>query len=268
MRILLGVVHQPRITGEIMNNIKIMDAKETLDYFALKVKNNERIVFARYGDGEFFLMNKKSKAATENFATGDLLNSSISRKGQFICTPVPYDIKDYEELKIIKKKTRWLQAQVYFIEKGQHEIYGSTGFIVDDFRNGTFCVLPYFFNGRVLVVTRYAKEVLLQFKNKVQVYEVPGFRASSVYKPLKEYLLKKSNSFDNIVFACGPIGKVLIADMADKCSSNLADFGSMINAILYNIDKSIIENWSMSWAVYVDMKEKCNLFQKSLNLEI
>ena len=246
-----------------------MDAKETLDYFALKVKNNERIVYARYGDGEYFLMKRISKAATENFATGDLLSNSISKKGQFICTPVPYAIKDYRELKSIEKKSRWLNAQLYFIEKGQHKIYGSNNFVVDDFRNGTFYVLPHFFKGRVLVITRYAKEVLSLFRdNKVQTYEVPSSRASSVYKSLKEYLLEKANSFDNIIFACGPIGKVLIADMIDQCKSNLADFGSMINAILYNVDSSIIRKWTMSWSVHVDMKEKCGLFLKSLNLEL
>ena len=62
-----------------------------------------------------------------------------------------------------------------------------------------------------------------------------------------------------MLFSCGPIGKVLMADFTDLCGCNLVDVGSVLNAILDLTDK-----WPMSWAENINLREKRDCFYTKL----
>jgi hypothetical protein len=47
----------------------------------------------------------------------------------------------------------------------------------------------------------------------------------------------------------------LVADLIDKCKTNLIDFGSVLNAIL-----DLTSMWTMSWTKDIDLQQKRNNF--------
>ena len=67
------------------------------------------------------------------------------------------------------------------------------------------------------------------------------------------------NSYDTILFSCGPLSKVLISDLIDKCNCNLIDLGSVLNAIL-----NLEDEWSMSWTKEINIIEKIKSFKDKL----
>ncbi len=223
----------------------IMNAYETLDYFNNEIKNDRRIVFSRYGDGEYFLMTKKRGAGEEEVEIGDLLNNNIVKKKQLICTA--FVTNDYEKLLTIRNK--WANTQRYIIETSKNDIYGTGAFLRRDYL-GTFKVLPYFFKSKILIITCFSEQVKKLFESEgiqISTYKVPQTKASDEYINIKKFLLKNCDLYNNIIFSCGPIGKVLIGDLIEKCNSNLIDFGSMINVILAKHNRIFLNKWSMSW---------------------
>jgi len=238
--------------------MKIIDGNETLHYLMSQVKNGKRIVYSRYGDGEYLLMTKKRLAATEVFEVGDLLNKSVCKKGQFVCTVMFR--KTYEEL--LEISSRWANTQKYIMKIGNHELYGTGSFLRKDFLNKCE-LLPYFFKKDVLIVTGHAKKCEEIFKREhvdISVFEMPISRASSEYKEAKKHLVKKCQTYNNIIFCCGPIGKVLISDLIDECESNLIDLGSIINVILSGSSASLKNMWTISWAKNINSAERCRKF--------
>lgn len=231
----------------------IMNAHQTLNYFASEIKDNKRIVFTRYGDGEYFLMTKKRGAGGEEINVSDLLKNNITKEPQLICTA--YVSGDYE--KLLNMTGRWANTQKYIIEISKRNIYGTGAFLRRDYL-GKFDILPYFFKSIPLIITCYSEEVKKLFeKEKIQIstYKVPKNKASNEYNSIRKFLFKNCNLYNNIIFSCGPIGKVLIGDLIDKCNSNLIDFGSMINVILAKENIVYLSKWSMSWTRNINVNE-------------
>lgn len=248
--------------------MRIMNGYETLDYFFKKIENNERIAFARYGDGEYYLMDKKKICANETFEAGKLLRKSFNKKGFLVCT-AHFD-KDFEKLKN-NPTAKWANTQRYVMTNGKRELYGTGSFMRKDFIS-SFKLLPHFFTKKVLVVAGYSKEAKEVFRENgimIDVYNMPLAQASSKYDETKNLLIKKCKRYDNIVFSCGPIGKVLISDLVNNCNSNLIDFGSMLNVILSTKYIYLKNKWTMSWIKNINIDNRNKLFFEAINkLEI
>jgi len=235
----------------------IMNGHETLDYLLKKFHNKERIVFSRYGDGEYFLMTSKKLSGGETFETGNLLKESLMKKEQLICTV--YFRSTYEEL--TKISCRWANTQRYIIENSKRNIYGTGAFLRRDYLSEC-SLLPNFFVD-CLVVTGHYKETVSTFKNEkinCDVFEMPKNKASDKYLKARNYLLKNGKNYKNVIFSCGPIGKVLISDLVSEVSCNLIDFGSMINVILAKHHHSLIKKWTVSWTRNINLDKKSDLF--------
>jgi hypothetical protein len=245
----------------------IMNGRETLDYFLNRLKNNKRIAFARYGDGEYYLMDKKKICANETFETGKLLRKSFNKKGFLVCT-AHFD-KDFNKL-INNPTAKWANTQRYVMSNGKRELYGTGSFMRKDFMNN-LQIIPYFFTKKILIVAGYAKEAKEVFRDNniiIDVYKMPLAQASTKYIEARDLLIKKCKNYDNIIFSCGPIGKVLISDIVDKCNSNLIDFGSMLNVILSTKYEYLKKKWTMSWIESVNIENRTKLFFEAIhNLE-
>jgi len=238
-----------------------MNRHETLNYFLNLSNNGKRIIFSRYGDGEYFLMTGKKRCAKENLDIGVLLKKAIKGNNQLICTVLVKN--DYNELISMKTPGKWGNTQKYIIEESQqNEIYGVGAFLRADYL--TKCILlPQFFTKKVLIVTGHYKETIDVFKKEkinIDVFKMKVAQASIDYIDTKKKLIAKVKNYNNIIFSCGPIGKVLISDLANICDSNLIDFGSMLNVILSKHYKNLMSVWSISWAKDININKHSNLF--------
>lgn len=235
-----------------------MNGRETLKYLSQRFSDGKQIAFSRYGDGEFYLMTNKKESAKESFQIGDLLKSSLQKKDHLICTV--HFRNNYEDL--LKISCRWANTQRYIIDNSNRKIYGTGSFLRRDYL-GDCNLIPNFFSEQTLYVTGHYEEVAESFKKekvKINVYEMPRSLASSKYEEAKEYLLNNANKYKNIIFSCGPIGKVLISDLVSVCDSNLIDFGSMINVILTKHYPNLRTKWTVSWANNIDIIKRANMF--------
>ena len=195
-----------------------------------------RLVVSRYNDGEYLLMNKKIGHPSEKVGEiSSLLRKSIKKRGQFVCINV---LKDRN----IRLNDLWVKTQQYLAKEGERDLYGAVNWLVYDFK--TECkLLPHFFSGKVLMVTGH-KTISEKFSNlQLDFYYTSLKGSSEYYKKYKEDLIKlSSESYDNILFSCGPVGKVLLADLIDECGSNLIDMGALASAI-----SGRTGDWPMSW---------------------
>ena len=218
--------------------MKILDREETFNYLKNKVYNNERIVVPRYGDGEYLLMTESRDVAKEKASVvGPLLRRSIRVKNQLVCTAKTFD----------RGKGIWYNTCKYVMEQGGHDLYGAGAWIRWDFKRNSD-VLPTLFRGRVLIVAGYGDEALSVFKDiqpGIETYAMPKKQASSNYKKALNDITKICAEFDNILFASGPIGKVILSDLVDITEANLIDIGSLLPAILTREDKKMFKTWSM-----------------------
>ena len=234
--------------------MKIMDRIETLNYIKNMISNKKRLIVSRYSDGEYLMMNNQKNNTHDSFdILPFLLKKSIKVKNQLVCINnlKPHNIQD-----------RWCKVQQFLCETGKQKMYGGANWNTFDFQNNNE-VLAYLFKGKTLILTRYIKEAQKAFNaySKIKIYVTPTKNASHKYTKMKYDLYKLCESFDNIIFSCGPIGKILITDLIDKCNSNLIDMGAVINAILnpYS-NKQIINQWTMSWVNNVNIQQKSNEF--------
>ena len=218
--------------------MKILDREETFEYLKDKVYNNERIVVPRYGDGEYLLMTSGRNVAKETSKiVGPLLKKSVKVKGQFVCT--------------VKRLTGggvWANTCKYIMKEGGHALYGAGAWVRWDFKRNNE-VLPFLFSGRVLIVAGFGKEAEELFKDiqpNVKSYTIPKKQASNNYKTASKDITNICTNFDNILFACGPIGKVILSDIVNKTEANLVDIGSLLPAILSKDNKEMLKTWSMS----------------------
>lgn len=238
-------------------NEKVMSREETLEYLYDKFQKKERLVVSRYNDGEYLLMNGREENITRKIigpgsykVLQSLLIKSIKDDRQFICI-------NHLKPKNIKNKDIWYETQKYLIESSNMKIYGCSNWIIEDFCHENK-LIPYLFSGETMVVSgimEYFKPVIEQYNKKIYCYETPNLNVEKSYKTIKEELIKLSKNFKNIILACGPLSKVLLVDLVDKCDANLIDSGSIINAICGRESM-----WAMSWALSVDITSCRNNF--------
>lgn len=245
-----------------MRDMKIIDRVDTLNYIKSRMYT-ERIVTSRYSDGEYLMMNNLNNSTHDSFdILPTVLKKAIKHKNQFVCI-------NYLKPHNIERNDRWCVVQKYLSRIGEHDLYGCCNWNIYDFQNGNN-VLPLFFSKRTLLVTGHVEESRLAFENQeyLQIYPMSKKNASSNYKEDKEKLIELcfDNKFDNVLFACGPIGKVLLTDLISACNSNLIDLGALLNAIIndYSFDTPLIDQWTMSWAKSVDVKACSTLFFNKL----
>jgi len=233
-----------------------MSREETLDYLKSEHTKGNRLVIPRYNDGEYLLMNKMKGhvAQTELDLISLLLKNAIRKPDQLVCI-------NYLKPHNIQKKDVWYKTQQYLIEESKHPLYGCGNWSNYDFCNNNE-LLPKLFSGKTLLIAGLAVEAEAFFK-KIQpdmdFILTPSKNAVTYHIPLLDNIEERCNDYENILFACGPIGKVLIADLANNYKCNLIDLGAVLNAILNMTDK-----WPMSWVKEIDLQKQVNGFCEKL----
>jgi len=246
-----------------MANEGVLDRIKSLYYLKKLLDTGDRIVTSRYSDGEYLLMNNMDNNTHDSFnILPALLKKSIKEKNQFVCI-------NYLKSGNITNNDNWCKVQKYLAEVGEQLFYGCCNWNIYDFQNNNI-VLPYLFSNKTLLITSHVVESVAAFKGiypDFMVYEMPKINASSMYNKAKYELMSmcSDDKFDNILFSCGPIGKVLLTDLIPVCNSNLVDLGALLNAIIndYSGGTQLINQWTMSWVNCVDVSELAtNFFNK------
>jgi hypothetical protein len=237
-----------------LNNENIMNSIETLTYFKNRFDNKERIVTSRYNDGEYLLMNnmKGHVAQKDTSLISTLLNNAIKNKNQLVCI-------NYLKPHNVEKRDIWFKTQKFLMDISQHDLYGSGNWWVHDLCNDNI-LLPLLFSNNVLLVTNFANEctkIISPYQSKLTYLESPSKNAVDNYMLIKSDILKIHTQFKTILFACGPIGKVIISDIVNDCNCNLVDIGSLVNALINETDK-----WPMSWSKNLNPIQVQNFFNK------
>ncbi len=225
--------------------MKVLNRVETYERIK-EDRKTHRIVTPRYVDGEYLLMRSMLGHKTE---TGDkikdLLLNAIKLPNQFVC------INELKRKNIISQD-KWYRTHHFLAKEGGHELYGGANWLVYDFQNECD-LIPYFFGKKLLIVTGHGdliKDKLGQYRSDFDVYTTALSGGTDYYERYRNDLIQKCGSmeYDNVLFACGPIGKVLLTDLIDVCQSHLIDIGSLVNAVIGNTG-----SWRMSWAKTVDI---------------
>ena len=240
-------------------NENVMDRVETLNYLVDKFENNEQIIVSRYNDGEYLLMNKMSGhvAQQADDKTANLLIKAIKVKGQLVCInhlkPHNFRLKDI-----------WFRTQKYLMETAQQDLYGCGNWILYDFCNENI-LFPKLFSGKVLIVaglTDEASEILKPIQPSIEFYKTPMKDAVDSCDMIRNDLQDIWQNYETILFACGTVGKFLIADFIRAgYKHNMIDIGSMLNAVIDLTDK-----WPMSWAKDINLREKREDFYNKLRI--
>jgi len=229
-----------------------MDRVETLEYLKKKYSKGDRIVVPRYNDGEYLLMNNLKGHVAQSFTDfiGKLLERSIKTPNQFVCIN---HLKPHN----IQKKDTWYKTQQYFLKITDHQLYGCGNWSNYDFCNKNE-LLPQFFKGKTLLVAGLADEAETFFAKtqpEMDFYKTPTKDCANHYVYILEHLENVCNDYENILFSCGPLSKVLIADLADSCKCNLIDLGAVLNAIL-----KLTDRWPMSWVKEINLDKQVKEF--------
>jgi len=228
--------------------MEVMDRIETLEYLKNKWSKDERLVVSRYSDGEYLLMNNMAGHVAESSSKlmSNLLIKAISMPGQLVCI-------NYLKPHNTARNDIWCRVQEYLSQTGGQDIYGCCNWNVYDFSNDNE-LLAKLFKGNVLLVAGLADEASDFFKDiqpNMAFYKTPSKGAVLKYKEIRSDILSICDKYKTIIFACGPISKVLTADFIDRCECNLIDMGAVLNAILNMTNK-----WPMSWAKGVDIENQ------------
>jgi len=202
--------------------MKVMSVEETAFYIKNKVNNRQRVVVSRCGDGEYFLMTGEKNAGKElHTVVGPLLKQAIRKKGQLVCVPV-HNASIENDI--------WTKVANYIQKTGEHELYGTEFWARWDLDNNNE-IFYKFFKGKVLLVSSLSKQAKDIF-NHFETYSMPPYRASSKYKEALRDISDMAKEFDNILFACGPIGKVIIPDIVNTTNANIIDVGHILNVLV------------------------------------
>lgn len=242
-----------------MINKGVMDRIETLEYLKSKLAKKERVVIPRYNDGEYLLMKQLPGHIVQNSTemASDLLIKAIKVKGQLVCI-------NYLKLHNIEKKDIWFDTQQYLMVTANQDMYGCGNWLLHDFCTDSN-LLSKFFSGKVLMVAGLADEAsdyLKSVQPDMDFYKTPTENAVEKYEEIKINIQNICQNYDTILFACGPVGKALIADFVDLCGCNLVDIGAIVNAVV-----DLTDRWVMSWAKNVNLKEKRDLFRNKVRAE-
>jgi len=214
-----------------------MSKHQTYNYLKDLYKKKRRVVVSRYGDGEYFIIsNKKGNRISKQIVTDEfrtLLLRALNKKGQLICLPSKNKI-DLANLYLDDHKKFSTAMSKFIISVSDHSLYGQGQWRMIDFLRYKSTFITNFFLEKTLVVTGHSSEAKMAFHNEknVEIFETPFFNAIKEYKQIIKDLKKVSKNFDNIIFGCGPLAKVLIADLVNVCDSNLIDLGSIIGIIV------------------------------------
>ena len=216
-----------------------------------------RVAVSRYSDGEYALLCGKAAGTKENpKALAGLLKKAIHTPGQLVCVN---HLKPHN----IRNNDKWVKVQRGLVKLGECSQYGCANWNISDYQDDC-SLLPNFFKGSVLLLTRFASLGKVVFKDKginIECMQTKGSSASDEYGIIKTRLLDTCNKYDNILFSCGPIGKVLLVDLISHFKGNLIDFGSLVNAILDPYcKKSLVAQWDMSWSRKVNLKKLSDRF--------
>ncbi len=226
----------------------------TYNYLKDRYKKGNRIVVSRYGDGEYLIMlgTKKKKGIAGQKVTEELtrlLNESIKKKNQLIC--IPNKIRITQDTLYINEDNERLSNKIgrYIISNSNHSLYGQVQWRDIDLIRYNSEFVTEFFIGKTLVITGHKEVCEKAFHNRkkvrVDVYGIPMKNAAGDYENIKSDLISISKEYKNIVFAAGPIAKVLITDLIDECEAHLIDIGSSIGVIInpYSITYQVVRYW-------------------------
>lgn len=229
---------------------KFMPKHQTYSYLKNRYENKKRIAVSRYGDGEYFIIEGKKDSIAKQILTEELnslLNVSVRTTGQLICLPAKIkvnleNINEIEDIKFSDFISR------YIIKITDHSLYGQGQWrMIDLIRNKSEFITNFFLD-RTLIITGHKNEADYAFKKmkKVHVYETPTINACSEYKIINKEIINLSKKYKNIIFACGPLSKILIADLIRECNSNLIDLGSVLGIIInpYSGEFPVVNKWS------------------------
>ena len=231
---------------------KFMKKHGTYHYLKEQYKKGSRVVVSRYGDGEYWIMTgvKKKKIIAGQLVTEELiklLNKSFKKEGQLICLPNKRKLTlDNLYLNTGSKK---LADEIcrYIISNSNHSLYGQGRWRNIDLIRYDSELVTNFFVGKTLVVSGHKEVCQKAFSNieGVDVYGVPVRNSFGDYENIKNDLVSISKLYKNIIFSAGPITKILIADLIDKCETHLIDLGSSLGAIInpYSIDCQVVRTW-------------------------
>jgi len=249
-----------------MNNYKVHSRAETCKLIESSIQNGDRLVVSRYSDGEVNIMSgidARPSLATGNenpkFLANKLINA-IATKGQLVCI---------NELKAknIARNDKWVGVQRFLANAGKRNTYGAANWNIYDFQNGSK-ILSHLFSGKLLVITGYdmIKGVLKRYRSHFDIYKTPLKEMSARFDEHAMAINKMAkNNYDNILFCCGPSGKIILSKLIGVCESNLVDLGSVINAIITGLGKAdITKRWNMSWVSNVDLNKCAMQFVKGL----
>jgi len=237
---------------------KVLNRRPRLDYLKNKFDNGERIIASRYNDGEYLLMNglfsriRRGLLGEKTYPIlQELLKKSILNKQQLVCTA-------YIALGIdVPDNHLWVKTQKYIVENSNHDLYGCSHWVTEDFKTGNI-LLPSLFSRETLIVsslTEYLKPVLNNFNKNITYYNTDNLNVETQYEKIKSDLISISKNFKNIILGCSVLSKILLVDLIDECSANLVDVGSILNAICRKENE-----WSMSWVKHIDLHKCQNNF--------
>lgn len=243
-----------KIRTKKRKSFKFMSKHGTYHYLKELHKKGERVVVSRYGDGEYLIMlgTRTKKRIAKQEVTKELtklLNKSVKKKGQFVCIPNKIIIT-LDNLYLNEGNER-LSNKIgrYIITNSEHNLYGQVQWRDIDLVRYNSEFVTEFFIGKTLVITGYKEVCENAFHNRknvmVDVYGIPRGNAAGDYENIKNDLISISKEYKNIVFSAGPIAKVLIADLIDKCEAHLIDLGSSIGVIInpYSISYQVVRYW-------------------------
>jgi len=227
-----------------------MPKHTTYNYLKERYIKCKRIIVSRYGDGEYFIIKGKTgRVAKQNVTEGliKLLNYSVRTKGQLICLPAKKKItltnlNEKEDIKFSDILSR------HIVSITDHALYGQGQWRMLDLMHNNSDFITNFFLDKTLIVTGHkeATEYAFRKMKQIHVYGTPLDNAWSEYKIINKDLISICNSFKNIIFGCGPLSKILIADLINQCNSNLLDLGSNIGVIInpFSFDNPAVNRWS------------------------
>jgi hypothetical protein len=232
------------------SDFEFMPKHVTYCYLKNKYKKGHRIVVSRYGDGEYFII----KGEMGRFAKQDvdknlikLLNYSVRKKGQLICLPSKTKINLDNLYKDNYKKFSDNMSR-YIIRSTKHSIYGQGQWRMIDLIHNKSEFITNFFLEKTLIVCGHKESAMNAFKhmNNIEIYGTPPMNATKEYEIISNDIKDICNNFRNIIFACGPLSKILIADLIDICNANLIDLGSIFGIIInpFSVSIPVVNMWS------------------------
>ena len=221
---------------------------ETCKFIENKLKQKERCIVSRWGDGEYHILNHKNVEQTADYQgsgkeknrISPYLLEALQYKKQFICAAG-----------FGAKQGLWFDIGKFYIKHSHHTFFGNANWNVYDYNLGSR-LISRFFQGSTLIVTGHAKECKKVFTDKR--FAFIRTNKENAWDSDKDLFLKvknilKNKDFDNIILSAGKASKILIPMLAPLCNSHLIDFGACINAILApHTSYDLITSWGMSWA--------------------